>query len=97
MGTLNLKICSGLLHRVTAVYKAAMAYDYSPYGTNFVEVPPYELKPPAEDDFEALNEFIPKQIVQFTSFNSKIEIYLSDHIYFEPTKGNLRRRRVSIN
>lgn len=92
-----MKICSGLIHRLSSLQAAASLYEYMPYSTTKLHPSLHELLPPSEDDFEALNEMIPMKTMQITILAPVIEFQLMDHPYFIATKGNFfRKRKVSV-
>lgn len=71
---------------------AASFYDYPPYFTLKPDLPLDDLLPPSEDDFDALNEFIPSRSIRITFFAPLVEVELMDHPYFEPHKECLFKR-----
>ncbi|XP_017781523.1 PREDICTED: vacuolar protein sorting-associated protein 13B [Nicrophorus vespilloides] len=98
VGPLKLRICSGLLHRLSSLQAAASAYDYTPYSIPKPEPVLTELQPPAADDYDALNENIPTRVVRYTMLAPVIEFQLMDHPYFQATKGYLfkKRKKTSV-
>lgn len=95
-GPFKLRICSGFFHRIGTLQVAASYYDYPPYFTVKPDLPLQDLLPPSEEDFDALNEFIPSRTMRITFFAPTIELELMDHPYFQPIKGQLfRKRKVS--
>ncbi|KAJ8984787.1 hypothetical protein NQ317_003700 [Molorchus minor] len=93
LGPLKLRLCSGLFHRTNTLKVAADYYDYPPYYNLKPDLSLQELLPPSEEDFDALNEFIPSRSVRLTIFAPIIELELMDHPYFQPTKTTLFRKR----
>lgn len=67
-------------------------YDYPPYYVPKAEPHLQELLPPSEEDFDALNEFIPTRNVKVMLFNPVIELQFMDHPFFEPAKGCLFKK-----
>lgn len=97
IGPFKLRLCSGFLHRISTLQVAASYYDYPPYYTPKPDLPLQDLLPPSEEDFDALNEFIPSRSMRITFFAPTIELELMDHPYFKPSKGNLfKKRKVSF-
>lgn len=91
-----MRLCSGLFHRLNSLKVAASSYDYQPYSPPSSDVALNELREACAEDFEALMENVPRRVLQFTVLAPIIELELADHPYFEPTKGNLyRKRKVS--
>ncbi|CAG9819390.1 unnamed protein product [Phaedon cochleariae] len=96
-GPLNLRLCSGFFHRTSSLQIAASYYDYPPYYTLKPDLPLQDLLPPSEEDFDALNEFIPSRKMRITFFAPIIELELMDHPYFQPSKGTLFKKRKKIS
>ncbi|KAJ8911374.1 hypothetical protein NQ315_014205 [Exocentrus adspersus] len=96
-GPFRLRICSGFFHRLSTLQMAAAHYDYPPYFIVKPDLPLQDLLPPSEEDFDALNEFIPSRSMRITFFAPTIELELMDHPYFQPTKGTLFRRRKKLS
>lgn len=92
-GPFKLRLCSGFFHRISSLLVASSYYDYPPYYTLKPDPPLQDLLPPSEEDFDALNEFIPGRSMRITFFAPIIELELMDHPYFQPCKGNLFRKR----
>ncbi|KDR22947.1 Vacuolar protein sorting-associated protein 13B [Zootermopsis nevadensis] len=84
VGPVAVKVCSGLLHRLQIVQHAARLYDYSPYSTPKPEPSREQLPPPSAEDYDSLDNNIPKQVIQVTLFKSVINIHLADHPVFDP-------------
>ncbi|CAG9862164.1 unnamed protein product [Phyllotreta striolata] len=99
VGPLKLRICSGLFHRIGSLQAAASYYDYPPYAIPKPEKTLQDIHPPSEEDFDALNEFIPTRSMRITFFAPIIELDLMDHPYFQPTKGMLfvRKKKKGIS
>ncbi|XP_060527776.1 intermembrane lipid transfer protein VPS13B isoform X2 [Cylas formicarius] len=97
VGPFRLRVCSGLFHRLGTLRIAASYYDYSPYYTPKPDLPLEELAPPSEEDFDALNEFIPQRSIRVTFFAPKLELELMDHLYFESTRDCLFRRPKKLS
>ncbi|XP_056633940.1 intermembrane lipid transfer protein VPS13B isoform X1 [Diorhabda sublineata] len=96
-GPFKLRLCSGFFHRISTLQAAASYYDYPPYANPKPEKSLQELHPPSEEDFDALNEFIPSRSMRITFFAPIIELELMDHPYFQPTKGMLYKKRKKLN
>ncbi|CAH2007814.1 unnamed protein product [Acanthoscelides obtectus] len=96
-GPLRLRLCSGLFHRMATLRVAAAYYDYPPYYTDQLDPPLRDLRPPSEDDLNALTQFIPSRNVRITFFAPIIEIELMDHPYFQPVKGCLLKRKKKVS
>ncbi|PSN31469.1 hypothetical protein C0J52_23171 [Blattella germanica] len=86
VGPTAVKVCSGLLHRLQMVHHYAKVYDYSPYSTPKPEPTLEQLHPATTEDFEALDQNIPKQVFQLTLFKPVIHVILADHPVFDPKK-----------
>ncbi|XP_072392830.1 intermembrane lipid transfer protein VPS13B [Diabrotica undecimpunctata] len=93
LGPFKLRLCSGFFHRLSSLQVAASYYDYPPYAVPKPDKSFQELQPPSEEDFDALNEFIPSRSMRITFFAPIIELELMDHPYFQPIKGMLYRKR----
>ncbi|KAH0999222.1 hypothetical protein HUJ04_005426, partial [Dendroctonus ponderosae] len=92
VGPFRLRVCSGLIHRCSTLQVAASFYDYPPYYTPKPDLALLELLPPSEEDFDALNDFIPSRTMRVTFFAPVIELELLDHPVFRPDKRCLFRR-----
>lgn len=90
---MRLRLCSGFFHRIATLNVAASYYDYTPYYTIPPDPPLQDLPPATEEDFDALNEYIPSRTVRITIFAPVIELELMDHPYFKPVKGFLFKKR----
>ncbi|KAL1506203.1 hypothetical protein ABEB36_005605 [Hypothenemus hampei] len=97
IGPFRLRICSGLIHRCKTLQVAGSFYDYPPYFTPKLDLTLQDLLPPSEEDFDALNEFIPSKTTRITFFAPLIELELMDHPFFEPNKGCLYRRNKKLS
>ncbi|XP_066257341.1 intermembrane lipid transfer protein VPS13B isoform X1 [Euwallacea similis] len=97
IGPFKLRICSGLIHRCNTIQVASSFYDYPPYYTPKEDLLLHDLLPPSEDDFDALNEFIPTRAIRITFFAPIIELELLDHPFFEPTKTHLFERSKKVS
>jgi vacuolar protein sorting-associated protein 13B len=92
VGPLKFRVCSGFFHRTSSLQVAASTYDYPPYYVPKSEPLLQELLPPSEEDFDALNEFIPSRTVRIMLYEPVIELQFMDHPFFEPVKGNLFKK-----
>ncbi|CAG9772920.1 unnamed protein product [Ceutorhynchus assimilis] len=92
IGPFRLRVCSGLIHRANTIQTAASFYDYPPYYTLKPDLPLQNLQPPSEEDFDALNKFIPSRSLRLTLFAPLIELELMDHPCFEPNKTCMFKR-----
>ncbi|XP_071057652.1 intermembrane lipid transfer protein VPS13B isoform X2 [Onthophagus taurus] len=98
VGPIRVKVCAGLIHRVECMVAAASAYDYAPYIVEKSHPPSkVDLQPPSTDDYDALNENIPIQVMQYTIIAPVIEVHLFDHPKFESTKSYLFRKRKKLS
>ena len=96
VGPLKFRVCSGFCHRTSTLQVAASNYDYPPYYIPKSEPLLHELLPPSEEDFDALNEFIPTKTIQFMIFEPVVELQFMDHPFFEPSKAGLfKKNKVS--
>lgn len=91
-GPFKLRVCSGLLHRLSTIQVASSFYDYPPYFTLKPDLPLQDLLPPSEDDFDSLSEFIPIRTIRVTLFAPVVELELMDHPFFQPNKSLLFKR-----
>ncbi|XP_008197902.1 intermembrane lipid transfer protein VPS13B isoform X1 [Tribolium castaneum] len=92
IGPLKFRVCSGFFHRTSSLQVAASMYDYPPYYVPKPEPMLTELLPPSEEDFDALNEFIPTRSVKIMLFEPVVELQFMDHPFFEPAKGTLFKK-----
>ncbi|GLH10327.1 Vacuolar protein sorting-associated protein 13 [Gryllus bimaculatus] len=97
VGPLDVRLRSGLFHRLTMVQCAASLYDYDPYSPPKPEPSHESLQPVSMDDFEALEANIPKQTIQLTLFKPTLKLYQSDHPVFDLAvlQSNRKRRKSS--
>ncbi|KAL3269017.1 hypothetical protein HHI36_008101 [Cryptolaemus montrouzieri] len=97
VASLTLRVCSGVYHRISSMIMAAMTYEYVPYYIPTPDPAFQDLLPPSEEDFDALNEFIPLASVKITFFGPVVEFEMADHPHFMPKKGKLytRHRKIS--
>ena len=64
---------------------------------DFAELNPDHLRPPKMEDFQLLEQNIPKQVFQLTLFKPVIHIMLADHPVFNPLVLHAPRKgRVCI-
>ncbi|XP_045475296.1 vacuolar protein sorting-associated protein 13B [Harmonia axyridis] len=94
---LKLRLCSGFQHRISSMVMAAVNYEYVPYYIPAPDPEYQDLLPPSEEDFDALNEFIPLASVKVTFFAPVIEFETADHPYFVPKKGKLYRKHKKVS
>nr|CAI5821779.1 unnamed protein product [Callosobruchus analis] len=84
LGPLRLRVCSGLFHRM-----AALASPPPTTTTRLINRlsrghAQRDLRPPTEEEIDALRHFIPSRNVRITLFAPIVELELMDHPYFEP-------------
>ncbi|XP_044753199.1 vacuolar protein sorting-associated protein 13B isoform X2 [Coccinella septempunctata] len=94
---LKLRLCSGFHHRISSMIMAAINYEYVPYYIPAPDPDYQDLLPPSEEDFDALNEFIPLASVKVTFFAPVIEFETADHPHFVPKKGKLYRKHKKVS
>ncbi|KAI4462018.1 vacuolar protein sorting-associated protein 13b [Holotrichia oblita] len=97
VGPLKFRICAGLVHRLNCILTVASSYEYLPYFTPKPNLTKQELLPPSADDFDALNENISMNVMQFTVLAPIIEFHLFDHPHFQSTKEHLFRKRKKLS
>ncbi|KAJ9586218.1 hypothetical protein L9F63_020127, partial [Diploptera punctata] len=93
VGPTAVKLCSGLFHRLQMVHHYAKLYDYPPYSIPKSESNPEHLHASTLEDFELLEQNIPKQVYQLTLFKPVIHIILADHPVFDPLVLHAPRKR----
>ncbi|XP_069674298.1 intermembrane lipid transfer protein VPS13B isoform X2 [Periplaneta americana] len=92
VGPTVVKVCSGLFHRLQMIQHSANLYDYSPYSTPKPEPTREQLPPASAEDFDSLDNNIPKQVYQVTLFKPVIHIHLADHPVFDPVTLQVPRK-----
>lgn len=95
-GSLKFRVCSGFFHRTDSLKVATTTYDYPPYYLPKPDPSLHDLLPPSEEDFDALNEFIPTRTTKIMFFDPIVELYFMDHPFFEPSKEVLFKRAKVI-
>ncbi|XP_063236346.1 intermembrane lipid transfer protein VPS13B [Bacillus rossius redtenbacheri] len=93
VGPTSLDVCSGLLHRAHMVRHAAGFYDYAPYSEPGPEPARDELPPVTEEDFEALDQYVPQQVAQITLIKPVVRAFLPAHPPFDPRSFHAFKKR----
>lgn len=93
VGPFRLRICAGLIHRLTCIFTVASSYEYSPYQIPKADPPRAELSTPSSDEFDALHDNVSVTTMQYTIIAPVIEFYLFDHPHFQSTKDHLFKKR----
>lgn len=100
-GPVVIRVCSGCIHRIQMLLKAASNYDYPPY-INASSVPTTDPKTVeavsklisegTEIDEELASCYFPVHISQFTAFNTTVEFYPANHL---PVHQGVLGRKLS--